>query len=180
NIMQNLHYFLAEAQELKNDIVTAIEHWEAIFSTNPKFKDVATKLETYADLRKSDNIKDYMTSSNQDFQTICQQITAKLELSVHEVKSTKSDMVVVIARESTKMVATKPLMKMVFYSRGTESISENFIRDSIEEMKRANCSLCIVISTSNFTTSAKDFSRTRPIQLIDAKGLNELYVKSPD
>ena len=72
---ETLHarYFLASCYEKTRKIEKAIEQWEAIYKRNRSFRDVPSKLSEYKALQANDNMKDYLTCADADFQKLYQE-----------------------------------------------------------------------------------------------------------
>ena len=64
-------YFLAACYEKSRNIDKAIAQWEKIYAKNRSFRDVGAKLQEYKDLQSNDSMKEYLTSSSQEFENIC-------------------------------------------------------------------------------------------------------------
>ena len=169
-----LRYHLAEAYESKNNVIAAIKHWELINAKNPNFREVSKKLFQYNSFRASDAIKDYITVSVEDFTAICEKLILRLSYVTHEVKSVSKEEVIIIAREEFKLITGKITFKLVIFARFIHPLSERQIRAYLPLIKRYNCSLCIVVSVSNFSPLSVDFSRSRPLTLIGPDRLNQL------
>lgn len=72
-------YFLAACYEKLRKIDLAVEQWQKIYTKNHTFRDVAAKLSEYHDLETNDTMKEYLTSSTDNFIEICK----KVALSVY-------------------------------------------------------------------------------------------------
>ena len=168
-----LRYTLAEAHETRKDITSALEQWEKIYSQNPKFRDVASKLEQYQDVRASDVLKDYMSSPAPQFQQLCQRVVDALGLVTVDARLIHNDEVQVTARESTKMVG-KTLLKFLIFTRYNEPLNEAQLRGYLDLMKTMNCQITILFSNSGFNRQAREFGSSRPFEMFDAKKINEL------
>lgn len=169
--MLSLRYFLANAYEIQREIGSAIEQWEAIHKENPKYKEVPAKLEQYKAIRQSDSLKDYMCESVADFSQRCHKIVEKMDLAIHEEKVINKETIDILAREQTKMMS-KPILRLFRFTRISDPVPLDFLREALEFMKNHNAQMCIYASAAGFSSTAKNFANTRPFQLVEADLLN--------
>lgn len=170
--LNKIRYFLANAYEKQNKITDAIEQWEKIMKNNPKFRDVAAKMEQYESVRESDYLKDYMTSSAEIFSDMCQRIVSEgMQFSINDSQLQGNELVDIGVRETTAMLS-KPVLRLFRFSRQNTPVSYSFLRSSLDILKANNYQICIVVSVSGFDVKAKEFATSRPFQLIKGETLN--------
>ncbi|MDC7240088.1 MAG: tetratricopeptide repeat protein, partial [Spirochaetales bacterium] len=168
-------YYLAMCHEKKRNIDQAIEQWEKIYARKQSFKDVAEKLSQFQDLRENDRMKDFLTLSNQDFQVLCQQIMDVMNLSVSDQSMTKLGSQIIATEKSTgQWRNTKKMPRLIHLYRITDNIDQPQVREFNEEIQKLKASRGIMITSSLFTRAAKEFTESRPIELIDKNKLQEL------
>ncbi len=168
-------YYLAMCHEKKRNIDQAIEQWEKIYARKQSFKDVAEKLSQFQDLRENDKMKDFLTLSNQDFQVLCQQIMDVMNLSVSDQSMTKLGTQIIATEKSTgQWRNTKKMPRLIHFYRITDNIDQPQVREFNEEIQKLKASRGIMITSSMFTRAAKEFTESRPIELIDKNRLQEL------
>ena len=56
-------------------------------------------------------------------------------------------------------------------------ITDDFIREYLQEAKRFNCNEVICFTTSSLTTSARNYVRGRPLNIIAGESLDKLLRK---
>jgi len=179
NEMLYTRYFLAMAYENLRDIEKALSEWEIIFNVNKKFKDVAQKLEEYKDLRGNDDIKDYITAGNDEFQAICSEIVTQFDLEVESVSQDNSDFCEIIAIDqgSSKWRNTKKRPRLFRFFRLSNPIDEVYIRQILDKLKEVSGMKAIIVTSQDFTAQAINYSENRPIDLINRDNLQQLLTK---
>ena len=181
DLKMEAHYWLANCYEKNRDIPEAIEQWETIANNRSSYKDVSEKLAVYADLRTDDRLKDFLTASKDNFQTICEKLVNVMGYSITEVLSrTDEGMDAIIAEAETKMRYVRRRNGIIKIRRVTKPIGELLIREIHEEMKRNSATRGIVVTTATFAPSAVQYASTRPVDLVDKKELTEHLKKIED
>ena len=169
-------YFLASCYEKSRKIDQAIEQWEKIYSVNRSFKDVGAKLAEYKDIQTNDHMKEYLTSSNEQFMEICKKVAlTAYNLGARNITPTKfgCKMVATIAKQDSWMNVRQQVFLMLFF-RESDLIEDTILRKSLEEMKPQNYFKCIVCTSSGFTRTAYSFAENRPFELIPKEKLEKL------
>ncbi|MGL1891524.1 MAG: tetratricopeptide repeat protein [Spirochaetaceae bacterium] len=161
------HYFLAMAFEIERDLDKAIEHWQYINNKKKNFKDVAEKLSQYKELQENDKMKDYLTSTNEEFSEICKAICNEINYTTQDLKDIKDGMQI-IGLESGKKdwKAAKKLPYLIRILRESSPVSETSVRSILDEMKNLGIMKSILISSSEITSDAKKHAESRPLELI--------------
>ncbi len=171
-------YFLAVCHEQERNIEKAIEQWEAIYTKKPGFKDVAEKLSQYQELRTDDRVKDYLTSSEEEFQEICKAITVAQKLSPTDISSIKNGCQIIAVEDSSKWRGTRKMPKLMWFLRVPEIINESTIRSLHEKMKALSVTRGYLIVSSTFSRKAIEYAESRPIDLINKDKLQEILKKA--
>lgn len=169
-------YFLATCFEKSHKIEKAIEQWEAIYSKNRSFRDVSSKLQEYKDLQSNDNLKDYLTCSDQEFTEICKNaITKVMKMNPQQVESKKYGCQI-IATESASgdwMNMRKQSFFIRFY-REPDPLEEGPVREALDKAKASNCAKTYILASAGFARPAQAFAENRPIELIGKDKLQSL------
>ncbi len=170
------HYYIASIYENKGEIISAIEHWEQIHRIDNHFKDVVLKLNYHQDLRKSDLLKEFMICSLNNFKEMSKKILTQIKLEVHDFRETDdNENIICVAKEETKtMIGTKAVLKYLVFNRSNKLITDELIREYLQEAKRFNCNAVTCFTTSSLTTSARDYVSGRPFHLISGESLDKL------
>lgn len=174
------HYFLASCFEKNRKIEKAIEHWQAIYNVNHSFKDVGAKLSEYKDLQANDSLKEYLTSSTDEFAEICKKAAlGGMNLSCQKLEEKKwgVQMIAVEAKKDDWMNQRKQNILACFF-REPEPISDGEIRKILDLSKSLNCTKAFVCTSSGFTGSATGFAENRPIELIGKEQLESILSKA--
>ncbi len=172
-------YYLAQCYEKQRNIDKAIEQWEAISAVKPRFKDVAQKLEEYGDLRTNDHMKEYLTLIKEDFFKMCRCITEQyFDYPVQALKEIKIGCsVLAVEKGSEQWLNTRKKPQILIFSRENEVISEPFLRQIHEEMKKQAIVKAHIITSSSFSQEAFKFAENRPFELIDKTKLEKIFDK---
>lgn len=167
-------YFLASAHEKKRRIETAIEQWEKIYTKKPGFRDVAEKLSQYQELRSDDQVKDYMTVSEDIFLSMCERATLSLGLTVRDRKAITNGCEVVAVEAQSKWRNARKLPRLIRYFRITEVVDMSMVRSLHEAMKQQNMNRGMIVTSSTFSRAAMDYAESRPIDLYNKERLQEM------
>ena len=173
-------YFLGLCYEKIRKIDKALEQWEAIYKINKGFRDVSAKLSEYKDLQANDYLKDYLTSSNDEFAEICKNAAAKgLGLQVLSCDSKKwgAQLTGVSKGDDSWMNVRKQVLLIRFY-RNPEPVEEQEVHDALDTMKSINSIKTFLFSSSGYNNQARRFAENRPIELIDKQKLEAVLSKA--
>ncbi len=168
SIELNLRYFIGVAAEKVRDLHTAVTNWELVHDRNPKYKDVAEKLKSYADFRTEDSIKDFMIATPVQFERMCSRLIKILGFDIIDLQ-VESDVEVrsMAAESEEKWRNTRMSKRLIYIIRTTDPITEKKLREIHEDMRKRSATKSICMVTSLFTSQAELFSQSRPIELID-------------
>lgn len=168
------HYFVATCYERTRRIERAIDHWEEIYRKESAFQDVAEKLANYAELREDDNVKDFMTASQEAFREVCRSATAALGLAVQSIDDLGDGVSIVAVEASSDWRATRKQPRLVWFLRVAEAIEEKTVRELHEAMRSQNLARAMMIASSSYKRSATEFAESRPIELLNREKLQEI------
>ncbi len=177
NELMYARYFLSLCYEKARNIDSAIEQWEEIYARKPSFRDVAQKLSQYQELRTDDRMKDYLTSSPEEFEQICRAITAGLKLETRDVKENPHGLEIQAVEAEKNWRSGRPMPRMILFMRDNDTIDVSTVRLLSEKMKKNNISRGIVVTSSNFARKAIEFAETRPIDLVNKEQLSAVLKK---
>ena len=170
-----LRYLLSECYEKLRNISGAIEQWELISLIKPDYKDVPKKLEEYQNIRMDDVLKDFLTASNDRFQTLCHRITDKFELNIVESFLEEDFGMSIVAMESqAKWRSVKKSKCLVKIYRDNSRFNSDMIRKILAEMKNIGALKGYFVTSGVFTRQAIEYAENRPIELYDVKKISEL------
>ncbi len=170
-------YFLALCHEKEREIEKAIEQWEAIYSKKPGFRDVAEKLSQYQELRTDDKIKDFLTSTDAEFQEICKAVTLSLKLSPNDISLIRNGCQIIAVEDSSKWRGTRKMPKLMWFLRVPDIIGESTVRSLHEKMKTISVTRGILIVSSTFSRTALKYAESRPIDLVNKDKLQDILKK---
>lgn len=169
-------YLLAACYEKDRKLDKAIEQWHAIQKISPGFRDVEKKLADYADLAHNDAMKEYLTSSNEDFTRFVTEITdKKLNFDVTVAEPIPDGVLLTAKTRDTKQwrnVRTRTY-RLYFY-RGDNVLGFEFMQNCHDKMKKDGIDKIYVFTQAGFTASALKFAESRPFELYDKRKLEAL------
>lgn len=173
-------YFLGLCYEKMRKIDKAIEQWEAIYKKNKNFRDVASKLSEYKDLQANDYLKDYLTSSNDEFLEICKNATVKglgLQVLNCDLKKWGAQLTGVAKGDDSWMNVRKQVLLIRFY-RNPEPVPEQEVHEALDTMKSINSIKTFIFSSSGYNNQAKRFAENRPVELVEKEKLEAVLSKA--
>lgn len=173
-------YFLGMCFEKSRQIDKAIEQWTEIYKRNKAFRDVSAKLSEYKDLQSNDYMKDYLTSSNDEFLLICKNAVLKgmnLQVLSCDLKKWGCQLTAINKSDESWMSVRKQVTLVRFY-RDPEPIEEQQIHETLDQMKSLNSVKGYMFSSSEFSAAAKRYAENRPVELIEKQKLETLLTKA--
>ena len=173
-------YFLASCYEKTRKIEKAIEQWELIYEKNHSFRDVAAKLSEYKDLQANDSLKEYLTSSEENFLQICKNACiAGIKLEPQQITMQKwgCQILATEAKDADWRSIRKQAFLIKFF-RETDPLEDFIVRKTLDEIKSQNCSKAFICSSSGFTRSAIAAAENRPCELVNKESLEKLLDKA--
>ncbi len=171
-------YFLAMAYEKTRQLEKAIEQWEKIYAKKPSFQDVAGKLSQYQDLRTDDHVKDYLTSSQEEFFEICSAAVRSMNLDPRDVTAITSGCQIVAGEAASKWRNARKMPRLIWFLRIPDPVDEPTIRQLLEVMRKMNVTRGIVLTSSVFTRKAANYAESRPIDLVKKEKLQNILRKA--
>lgn len=173
-------YFLAACYEKMRKIDKAFEQWEAINRKNKNFRDVPAKLAEYKDLQANDFLKDYLTSSNDEFVEICKNTASKgLGLKILSCDSKKWGCEITgINQSDDSFMSVKKQVALLRFYRNPEPIEESAVTETLDTMKSMGSVKSFIFSSSEFSLAAKRYAENRPIELVEKEKLEAVLSKA--
>lgn len=167
-------YFLSICYEKLRQFEDAIGEWELIYAKKPSFRDVAEKLSQYQDLRTDDKMKDYLTASMEDFYDMCRGIVEGLGYSTRDISDIPDGCQIIALEQESKFRNARQMPRLIRLLRVADMIDLSAVRSIHEEMKKLNVMRGMIIASSRFSRSAKEYAETRPVELLDKERLQHL------
>ncbi len=180
-LMLNVRYSLGNCYEISREIEKAIDQWNIVFSFNPEFKDVASRLGEYDEFRKNDYFKEFFTATEEQFVSMSKDIIGKMGFYSTEYNVGSNGYYIEfyaldLLEKNKKDI--KKSKKLIYIYRVSSPIDESTTRKVYATMHENNIVSATIITTSTFSPPAVSFARERPIELIDKTGLYEMMTKS--
>ncbi|MBP5448541.1 MAG: restriction endonuclease, partial [Spirochaetales bacterium] len=169
----NLRYTLANCYETMHDITNTIVQLEEIKKISPAYKDVPARLAGYEALRMGDEMKDFMTATDEAYLNICKNIVSKkMKRSVSNAELLKRDIVQIIGVDNDKKwLNVKQRPEIIRFYRTSTPVTERELHDVLDFARQRDASKTIILSASSFSQTAMTFAQERPIQLMDKTAL---------
>ena len=173
-------YFLASCYERSRNIDKAIEQWQLIYQQNHSFRDVGAKLSEYKDLQANDDLKDFLTCSQEEFIEICKKVAQNaFGCSAQKIESKRWGCIMAcIENKSDDWRSVRKQSFLLVFSRDTDATEDSAIRKFLDMSKQLNCTKAIVLASAGFTSSATGFAENRPIELIGKEKLEAILSKA--
>lgn len=173
-------YFLASCYEKTRKIEKAIDQWEAIYSRNKSFRDVATKLSEYKDLQANDSLKEFLTSSDESFSKICQNACSKgIGFDPQQVHIYKwGCQILATEAKNADWRSVKKQTFLIKFLRETDPLEDTIVRKTLDETKTQGCTKAYICSSSGFTRSAQAVAENRPCELVGKEQLEKILDKA--
>ncbi len=173
-------YFLASCYEKLRKVDLAVEQWSKIYAKNKTFRDVAAKLAEYKDIQANDGMKEYLTTSTENFLTLCKQIAeVGFNLVPQNTEQTRFGCKMVASeRKGENWMNVRPKFYVLYFYRDTELIEDVTVRQVLEEVKKQNYAKGIICSSASFSHSAAVLAENRPVELVNRERLEAVLDKS--
>ena len=173
-------YFLASCYEKLRKVDLAIEQWSKIYAKNKSFRDVAAKLSEYKDIQANDGMKEYLTTSTENFLTLCRQIVeVAMNLVPQNIDETRFGCkMVATEKKSDNWMTVRQKFYVIYFYRDTDLIEDTTIRQVLDEVKKQNYTKGIICTSASFAYSAVTLAENRPVELINREQLEQLLEKA--
>lgn len=171
-------YFLAMCYEKMRDLDKAIEQWERIYAKKPSFRDVAEKLSHYQEFRTDDKMKDYLTSSREEFTEICKAVVVQaMTLQIRDVAEIANGCdIIAVEGDAAKWRNVRKIPRLIRFLRVPEMVDESSVRALLEQMKNLGMTRAMLATSSGFSRGAMDFADSRPVDLFNKDQLAEMLL----
>lgn len=175
----NIRYTLANCYETMHDITNTVTQLEEIKKISPNYKDVAARLASYDAMRMGDEMKDFMTATEEEFLNICKKTASeKMKMSISSSELIQRDIAQIIGTDNDKKwLNMKQRPEVVRFYRISTPVTERELRDVLDFARRRDALKVIVLSASSFSQTALNFVQERPIQLMDKTALADMICK---
>ena len=167
-------YFLSICYERLRQFEDAIGEWEKIYAKKPACRDVAEKLSQYQDLRTDDKMKDFLTASMEEFYDLCKGIVEGLGFSTRDISDIPDGCQVIALEQESKFRNAGRMPRLIRLLRAADVVDLSAVRSIHEEMKKLSVMRSMIIASSRFSRSAKEYAETRPVELLDKERLQKL------
>jgi tetratricopeptide (TPR) repeat protein len=172
-------YFLSLCYERLRQFEDAIDQWEKIYAKKPSFRDVAEKLSQYQDLRTDDRLKDFLTATMDEFYELCKGVVEHLGYSTRDITDIPNGCQIIAMEQESKWRNARQMPRLIRMLRVAEIVDLSAVRSIHEEMKKLSVMRSMIIASSRFSRSAKEYAETRPVELLDKVRLQSLLSGAP-
>ncbi len=166
-------YQLAQINVNKKNINEAVLFWDKIYSINPKYKDVAEKINTFSSLTSDERIRQFSLANQNEAVTICKKII-NLLLGQHNLLETELVDDKTIDFLVSKSKGSKVVLLLFRFIRSTDKIGEIVVKEFHLKMKEKQALKGYLFSVGVLSESARDFISLRPIDYFDKSEIIKL------
>lgn len=172
-VVIDMHYLLGLAFENEKQYGSAIEHFEVVAASDASYKDIQSKLDQYSNIRNSDKLRTFVTSSEEQFKDICLAMMSRLHYDTQDQVQLGDEQNFFIGRVKDNMIG-KGNNHFVVFNRMTEALEENDLRALLEKMQKNNAQEVKIFTSTPINSQADKFIATRPVEVYGPETINEL------
>jgi len=158
-------YLLAECYENLNKIKEAIHHWQKIASSNPSYRSIKLKLDSYLTIMEDANLLALFTSSLEELQPVIAEMISSLHYNIVS-KEKISQNEYEYKAYNIKRLNDPPIL--ILFNRTTKEINESDIVAFNKKLETEKYKHGIYITSSKFSIRAKSSTATKTIDLFDS------------
>ena len=158
----------------------AIEQWEFIYRRNKGFRDVGSKLSEYKDLQANDFMKDYLTSSDEEFILICKNLCERI-MNLQVVSSEKKKWgchFSAVDKKLEGMLGVRKQIILLRFYREPKLVEEAELHELTDVMKSQSSVKAFLFSSAGFNNMAKRYAEGRPMELVEKQKLEQMLTKA--
>jgi len=166
-------YQLAQINVNQNKINEAVVFWDKIYSINPKYKDVAEKINTFSSLTSDERMRQFSLANQKDATAICQKIISLLlgKFNILEVEAIDEKTVDFLVSKSK---GSRVILLLYRFIRSTDKIGEIVVKEFHLKMKEKQAVKGYLFSIAVLSESARDFIALRPIDYFDRSEISKI------
>ncbi|OQX29304.1 MAG: hypothetical protein B0D92_04475 [Spirochaeta sp. LUC14_002_19_P3] len=168
-------YYLAVCYEKSRKLDEAIQLWEAIDMQRKNFRDVPKKLQLYQVVGTNDLIKEFLTMPDEQFEKICRQILKIQKYKALDMEVLPQGFLFTVEEHSRKndhLLRKRPRLFKIL--RILDDIDLEQVRGFHKQLIMKNIRNGCMLTCGQFTRSAREFSKTHPIELLDKDNLLDI------
>ncbi len=159
-------YQLAHINVNQNKINEAVVFWDKIYTIDPKYKDVAEKINTFSSLTSDERIRQFSLANQKDAVSICQKIV-NLMIGQYNLLDSESIDDKTLDLLVSKSKGSKVFIYLFRFIRGTEKVGEIVVKEMHLKMKEKQAVKGFLFSIGVLSEAARDFIALRPIEYFD-------------
>ncbi len=167
-------FILADCLVKIGEIEDALSYYEKIIPLDPKYKDVAKKIDYYKDISGSDLLGSLLKADDTSFIEIGKEIVGNMHLNINEYDLSKNGILDIIAYDHSAKISESCLVEII---RFESSIGELTLREMNSKMQDMQINRGICIASGIFTPEAINYTSSRSIQLYDKTELIKILKK---
>lgn len=166
-------YQLAQINVNLNKINDAVVFWDKIYNIEPKYKDVAEKINTFSSLTSDERIRQYSLANQKDADKISQKMISILLgqynlLETEAIDDKTTDFLI------SKSKGSKVVLILFRFIRSTDKIGEIVVKEFHLKMKEKQAVKGYLFSIGVLSELARDFIALRPIEYFDRSEITKL------
>ncbi|MFW6138593.1 MAG: tetratricopeptide repeat protein [Spirochaetota bacterium] len=156
------------------EINKALSLWREINTMSPHYKDVETKINIYSEISKSENLTRFITCSKKEFLEIVKKLCRFMDVLVEDYSFGEENFVEL---KGSFRLGREDIPCIVHAARWTTTVGEIPVRELLERMTESGANKGIFIVTSDFSEKAQVLSTTRPLDLVNRQGLENMLTR---
>ena len=141
---------------------------------------IKSSLSEYKDIQANDGMKEYLTTSTENFLTLCRQIVeVAMNLVPQNIDETRFGCkMVATEKKSDNWMTVRQKFYVIYFYRDTDLIEDTTIRQVLDEVKKQNYTKGIICTSASFAHSAVTLAENRSVELINREQLEQLLEKA--
>lgn len=165
-------YQIAQLNVNLNKINEAVVFWDKIYNIDPKYKDVAEKINTFSSLTSDERIRQFSLANQKDASSLCQKII-NLILGQYNLLETEAVDDKTIDFLVSKSKGSKVVLLLFRFIRSTDKVGEIVVKEFHLKMKEKQAVKGYLFSIAVLSESARDFIALRPIEYYDRSEISK-------
>lgn len=166
-------YQIAQIYVNQNKINESVAYWDKIYNIDPKYKDVAEKINTFSSLTSDERIRQFSLANQKDATSLCNKmlniLIGQFTLLETEIIDEKTvDFLV------SKSKGSRVVMLLCRFIRSTDKVGEIVVKEFHLKMKEKQATKGYLFSIAVLSEAARDFIALRPIEYFDRSEISRL------
>ncbi|HPO49179.1 MAG TPA: tetratricopeptide repeat protein [Spirochaetota bacterium] len=178
--MLDIYYSIAECYFNTHNLGKAISYWQKIAATNPDYKDIQQKIQTYSLVNSNSMLEKYLIGSMNQFTNICKLFIKYYVPKYSHLKGNIKFLNIAMNQDNSLEVyvevSSRNFVEQVFFSfmRSNTTVGDFIVRNIYNKLKEQKIDKGICVTAGTFSDTAKQFVESRMIELVEKNQLTEI------